>query len=100
MEITEILKVPMDIAVMIAGGVSGAMALLKKTVKGAGKEIPSTWKIPLVGLLALFASLLWFNDKDALIWGNWVNVVAVTVTTVFLAVLWNNIQKPKDKRRP
>jgi len=95
----DLLKVPMDIAVLIAGGVSGAMALVKKTLKGAGKDIPPQMKIPVVGALAFFASLLWFNSRNALTLSNWLDIAAVTVMTVFLAVLWHNIQRGKDSRR-
>lgn len=95
----DLLKVPMETAVMIAGGVSGLMAAIKKMVKGGGKAIPSKWKIPMVGGISLLASLMWFNTKNALTLDNWLDVLAVTAFTVFLAVLWNNIQKPKDARR-
>jgi len=95
----DLLKVPMDLAVLIAGGVSGAMAVVKKTLKGAGKEIPPQMKIPMVGVMAFFASLLWFNSRNALNLSNWLDILAVTVMTVFLSVLWHNIQCPKDSRR-
>jgi hypothetical protein len=89
----ELLKVPMEIAVMLAGGATGAMALLKKIVKGNGKEIPKSYKVPMVGALAFLGSLLWFNSTGNLEAGNWLNILAVTALATFLSVIWHNAQK-------
>ncbi len=96
----ELLKVPMEIAVMLAGGATGAMALLKRTLKGSGKQIPQNRKVPMVGILAFFGALLWFNSTGDLNIGNWVNILAVTGLATFLSVVWHNAQRPNDPRRP
>lgn len=97
----DLLKVPLDVAVGLVAGVVSAMSGLKKAAKKVtGRDIPSKWKVPIVGILAFFGSLFWFQAKNALTWGNWLDIVAVTATTMFLAVLWHSSQKSKsDPRR-
>lgn len=94
----ELFKLPMDIAVGLAAGASGAMALLKKVVKGSGKEVPKQYKVPMVGALAFLGSLLWFNATGALTAGNWLNVLVVTALATFLSVVWHNAQKGAPRR--
>ena len=93
----DLLRVPMEIAVMLAGGATAAVALLKKIAKGSGKEIPQQWKVPMFGIVAYLGSLMWFNSTGSLEAGNWLNILAVTALATFLAVVWHNAQKPNRR---
>lgn len=88
----------MEIAVALAAGTSAAMGGLKSLLKGKDKNIPPRWKIPTVAALSFLGSMIWFNSKNALSWSNWVDVVAVTAMTVFLAVLWHQAQRGDSRR--
>ena len=94
----EIMKVPMEIAVLLAGGATTVMSGLKSLLKGKGKSIPTAWKVPTVGVIALLGSMMWFQSKNTLSWSNWVDVVAVTLMTMFLAVLWHSSQRGRSTR--
>lgn len=89
----ELLKVPMEIAVLLAAGTSTVMSGLKALLKGKGKDIPQKWKVPTVGILAFLGSMFWFQSKNSLDWSNWLDIIAVTAITMFLAVLWHQAQK-------
>ena len=95
----DLFRAPMEMAVSLAAGATAAVALLKKIVKGSGKEIAPSYKVPMVGGLAFLGSLLWFNSTGSLEAGNWLNILAVTALSTFLAVVWHNAQKG-DRRRP
>lgn len=96
----ELFRLPLEVAATLAAGTTAAMSALKKILKGNNKEIPTTWKIPTVAMIAFFASLLWFQAKNSLSWSNWVDILATTAATVFLAVVWHSAQKPTVKKDP
>lgn len=95
----ELLKVPMEVAALLAGGTATVMAALKGVLKGKGKDIPTQWKLPMVGVIAFMGSMMWFQAKNSLSWGNWVDVLAVTAMTMFFAVLWHSAQRGKSHHR-
>lgn len=95
----ELMKVPMEIAALLAGGTAAVMGAIKGLAKGKGKDIPNHWKLPMVGVIAFMGSMMWFQAKNSLSWGNWVDIVATTAFTMFLAVLWHNAKRGKDRRR-
>ena len=95
----DLLKVPMEIAALLAGGTAAVMSGLKSLLKGKGKSIPTTWKVPAVGVIAVLGSMMWFQSKNSLSWSNWVDILAVTAMTMFIAVLWHGGQKGRSRGR-